>query len=38
MLDITHERYFGEPLPPSTCSADWNIEDMLQEELATPVM
>jgi D-alanine-D-alanine ligase len=37
MLDITHERYFGEPLPLSTCSADWNIEDLLQEELAASV-
>jgi len=37
MLDITHERYFGVPLQPSTCSADWNIEDLLQKELAAPV-
>jgi D-alanine-D-alanine ligase len=37
MLDITHERYFGESLPPSTCSADWNIEEMLHEELAVTV-
>ncbi len=38
LLDITHERYFGEPLPPGTCSADWNIENLLQEELAAPVL
>jgi hypothetical protein len=37
MLDITHERYFGVPLPPSTCSADWHIEDLIHEELAAPV-
>ena len=37
LLDITHKRYFGQPLPPSTCSADWNIEKMLQKELAAPV-
>jgi len=37
MLDITHERYFGEPLPPSICSADWNIEETLHEELAARV-
>ncbi|MHC4072241.1 MAG: D-alanine--D-alanine ligase family protein [Planctomycetota bacterium] len=37
LLDITHERYFGVPLPPGTCSGDWKIEDWLQEELATPV-
>jgi len=38
MLDITHERYFGEPLPPSTCSGDWNIEDLLKEGLAAYVL
>jgi D-alanine-D-alanine ligase len=37
MLDITHERYFGEPLPSDTCSADWNIEEMLQQEFVAPV-
>lgn len=37
LLDITHERYFGAPLPPGTCSADWKIEDLLQKELAAPV-
>lgn len=38
LLDITYERYFGEPLPQSTYCADWNIEDMLHEEFATPVL
>ena len=38
LLDITHERYFGEPLPESTCSADWNIEELLQHELTAPVL
>jgi D-alanine-D-alanine ligase len=37
LLDITHERYFGVPLPPAICSADWNIEDTLHEESAAPV-
>ncbi len=37
LLDITHERYFGAPLPPGACSADWKIEDLLQKELAAPV-
>ena len=38
MLDITHKRYFGEPLPPATCSADWNIEEMLQEKFAATML
>jgi D-alanine-D-alanine ligase len=38
LLDITAERYFGEPLPQSTCLADWNIEETLQEELTAPII